>query len=149
MLTAIYLRIPIVFMMKKEMFWWPASLLWYRLGGFPIDRSQRKAIVPTMVQAFREYDRMVLVVTPEGTRSAVPHWKSGFYWIAVHAGVPIKLLWIGNKDRVAGMGPLFHPTGDIEADFAAIRAFYEQTLGQSMPNIVPPPGEEATGSHGG
>lgn len=141
LLTAIYLRIPIVFMMKKSLFWWPLSILWYRLGGFPIDREQRKQIVPTMVRAFAQYDRMVLVLTPEGTRKKVEHWKSGFYWIAVQAGVPIRLLWIGNDERIAGMGPLIHPTGNIHADFARIRAFYEETLGRPMPNIKPPPSE--------
>ena len=142
LITAIHVRIPMVFMMKKEAFWWPARVLWYALGGFPIDRAQRKDIVPTMVRAFSEFNRMALVITPEGTRDNVSQWKSGFYWIAVRAGVPIKLLWIGNEDRVAGFGPMFYPTGDIHADYAQIRAFYERTLGRSMPAIVPPPNSE-------
>jgi 1-acyl-sn-glycerol-3-phosphate acyltransferase len=139
LLTAIKVRIPIVFMMKRSVFRWPLTLIWRRFGGLPIDRGEHTNIVPMMAEAMKSAMRMALVITPEGTRREVGHWKTGFYWIAREAGVPLLLLWIGKRKRIAGFGPFLELTGDIDADFGRIRAYYEAMEGRPMPNICPPP----------
>ncbi len=74
----------------------------------------------------KERDELVIedYTTPEGTRSYAKRWKSGFYHIALEAGVPIILGYLDYKKKHAGIGPVFHPTGDYEKDLEEIQAFY-------------------------
>jgi 1-acyl-sn-glycerol-3-phosphate acyltransferase len=69
-------------------------------------------------------------MAPEGTRSKTGHWRSGFYHIADGAGVPIVLAYLDYGRKVAGIGPVITPTGDVEADMRKIRAFYAHITGK-------------------
>lgn len=94
-------------------------------GAIPLDRATSTDMAEQAVQLFAERDRLALVIAPEGTRKKVNRWKSGFYYIALDAGVPIALGFVDYKKREGGIDPqIIHPTGDLEADFEAIRAFY-------------------------
>lgn len=73
---------------------------------------------------FKERDPMFLALTPEGTRKLNPKWKMGFYHIAVEAKVPILLSYLDYKNKIAGVGPPFWPTGDIKKDLKEIEDFY-------------------------
>ena len=72
-----------------------------------------------------------LVVPPEGTRSKVRYWKTGFYYIALGAKVPIVMAYMDYSRKVSGLGPVFMPTGNIEADMEAIKAFYAPFKGKN------------------
>ena len=115
---------------KDTMFRWPVAGLWKELGGIPVDRRSRRNFVDQMVAAFLEHDEFILVIAPEGTRSKVGYWKSGFYYIALGAGVPIVLGFLDFARKVGGLGPAVVPTGDIRADFVAIREFYADKAGK-------------------
>ncbi|MCC6144706.1 MAG: 1-acyl-sn-glycerol-3-phosphate acyltransferase [Candidatus Hydrogenedentes bacterium] len=129
LLVAKAMQLPIVFTMKDTLFWWPLSLFWYRIGGIPINRRARTSAVDQMAQAFEEYEHLTLVIPPEGTRKKVKYWRTGFYWIAVKAQVPICMGFVNYEKKFAGLGPVFYPTGDIAADWKIIQAFYEEKLG--------------------
>jgi len=137
LLAAMALRFPMVFMMKKFWFFWPMGPVFRWLGGIPVDRSKNTNAVEQMVQAFQENAQLNLVITPEGTRKDVRYWKTGFYWIAAGAGVPILLGIINYKKKEAGVGILVYPTGNLEADFEIIRDFYEREAGMT-PRLRPP-----------
>lgn len=137
LLCASAIKTPIWFMMKHTHFWWPAGILWKFLGGVPINRSKSSGVVSQMAQAFKEREVLYLVIPPEGTRKEVHHWKTGFYHIAHAAGVPLWLWFIDYKNKRIGSGELMYTSGDIEADFEKIRAFYEKKFGP-MPNCRPP-----------
>jgi 1-acyl-sn-glycerol-3-phosphate acyltransferase len=117
-------------MMKDAWFRWPLGPLFRWLGALPIDRSRSRNVVAQSIEAFQKAPRMVLVVPPSGTRRKVQYWKTGFYRIACGAGVPIALGFLDYGRKVGGFGPLFHPTGDIERDMAAIRDFYRPIGGK-------------------
>ena len=68
---------------------------------------------------------------PEGTRSKVRYWKTGFYYIALSAQVPIVMAYMDYEQKISGLGPVFNPTGDIEADMVKIKAFYAQFKGRN------------------
>ena len=118
------MRAKLFWMTKESVFRWPfrGFLVW--LGGIPIDRSKPNGVVGQCVDLFGERDRLILAVPPEGTRKKVRAWKSGFYHIAVGAGVPIALGYLDYKRRRGGVGGLYHPTGDYEKDLREIQAFY-------------------------
>ena len=115
---------------KDSMFRWPWGGLWNRIGGIPVNRRSRNNFVDQMIEAFRQRDEMILVISPEGTRSKVGYWKSGFYYIALGAGVPIVLGFLDFGRKVGGIGLAIMPTGDIQADFTFIRNFYAGMKGK-------------------
>ena len=114
---------------KDSMFRWPVTGLWKQLGGIPVNRRSRNNFVNQMVTAFQQSEEMILIIAPEGTRAKAGYWKSGFYYIALGAGVPIVMGFLDFGRKVGGLGPAIMPTGDIRTDFVAIREFYADKTG--------------------
>ena len=96
-------------------------------------RNVRTEFVAQIVDQYNRLDQFVLTLAPEGTRRKTTYWKTGFYFIALGAGVPIALGFVDYAVRTVGIGPLVFPTGDIQADFDQIRAFYTTKTGK-FPN---------------
>ena len=119
---------------KKELFRGPLGPLMRFLGGIPVDRSVRTGFVGQMVHNFQTHEDFVVLIAPEGTRKFTDHWKSGFYHIAVQAGVPIALGFLDYPTRTVGIGDAFLPSGDPEADLERIRAFYADKRGRYPEN---------------
>lgn len=109
---------------KAELFRGPLGPFMRWLGGLPVDRHHPKGFVDQVVTQFAGTERLLLAMAPEGTRKPVQHWKSGFYRIALGAGVPIVPAFLDNAKREVGFSAPFWPTGDAEADLAALRALY-------------------------
>jgi 1-acyl-sn-glycerol-3-phosphate acyltransferase len=114
---------------KHQLFRWPLGWFFRWLGGMPVDRSASHNFVDQVVEVYRGSEKLALVMAPEGTRSKTDHWKTGFYYIALGAGIPILLGYLDYSRKEGGAGPLFYPTGDIEADFEKIREFYSTKRG--------------------
>lgn len=132
LMVAFALRLNIYWMGKSQIFKPPFCGLMMWLGGVPVRREAAHNLVAASVAALQSADGpLQLVVPPEGTRSKVRYWKTGFYYIALGAGVPIVMAYMDYGRKVSGLGPLFMPTGDIEADMAHIRAFYQPFQGKN------------------
>jgi 1-acyl-sn-glycerol-3-phosphate acyltransferase len=117
---------------KASIFRWPFGPLMRWLGGIPVDRSQSNNLVASSAQAIRDAaEPLQLIVPPEGTRSKTRHWKTGFYYIAHSAQVPIVMAYMDYANKRSGLGPLFEPTGDVEADMTKIKAFYQPFKGKN------------------
>jgi len=117
---------------KASIFRAPFGGLMRWLGGIPVDRSQSTNLVESSAQAIRDAEQALqLIVPPEGTRSKTRHWKTGFYHIALNAQVPIVMAFMDYANKRSGLGPLFEPSGDIDADMAAIKAFYKPFKGKN------------------
>jgi len=122
------LRLKASFIAKHTLFWWPLGPFLRSIGGIAIDRSRARGVAEDAVHAFAHAERLVLVIAPEGTRSRAERWKSGFYRIAERAEVPILPVAFDYSRKVIRLGPLFHPTGDYEADLRAIRSLYHRDM---------------------
>ena len=132
LMVAFALRLNIYWMGKRQIFNWPFGALMRWLGGIPVNREQSSNLVAASAAALRAADGPVqLIVPPEGTRSKTRYWKTGFYWIAHEARVPIVLAYMDYERKVSGLGPVFQPTGDVEADMAAIKRFYAPFKGKN------------------
>jgi 1-acyl-sn-glycerol-3-phosphate acyltransferase len=107
----------------------PLGMMMRWFGGIAIDRSKSHNTVEQMVSQFNGREDLVVIITPEGTRSKVKEWKAGFYHIAVGAGVPIYMAFVDTKTKVVGMGPAFYPTGDYAVDITSIMGFYADKTG--------------------
>lgn len=111
---------------------------WLRwVGGLPIDRRASRGFIGQMTDAFAGSDYMVLAITPEGTRSRTEHWKSGFYHIARAAQVPIVLAALDYRRKTVSAGERIMPTGDVDADMARIRAYFDDKQGKRPANQGP------------
>jgi 1-acyl-sn-glycerol-3-phosphate acyltransferase len=132
LMAAFALRLDIYWMGKEEIFKPPFRALMMWLGGVPVRRSQSNNLVAASAQALKDSTRpMQLVVPPEGTRSKVRYWKSGFYHIAQAANVPIILSYLDFGTKSLGLGPVLIPSGDLEADMVKIKAFYAPIRGKN------------------
>jgi 1-acyl-sn-glycerol-3-phosphate acyltransferase len=116
------LRLGARFVAKHTLFHWPFGPFMRWLGGVPVDREAGAGFVEDTVRVFREASQMVLVVAPEGTRRRTERWRSGFYWIAVEARVPILLVAFDYPKKRVIFGPLLQPSGDYEQDLARMRS---------------------------
>lgn len=132
LMVAFHLNLHVYWMGKASIFRWPFGGIMKWLGGIPVERSQANNLVAASVEAIRAATRpLQLVVPPEGTRSKVRQWRTGFYYIALGAGVPIVMAFMDYEKRLSGLGPVFMPSGDIEADMREIKAFYAPFKGRN------------------
>jgi 1-acyl-sn-glycerol-3-phosphate acyltransferase len=132
LMVAFALGINIHWMGKRQIFRWPFGALMRWLGGIAVNREQSTKLVAASAQVLREATGpLCLVVPPEGTRANTRHWKTGFYWIAHQAGVPIVMAYMDYPRKLSGLGPVFRPTGDVETDMAKIKAWYAQFKGKN------------------
>ncbi len=107
------------------------------VGGVAIDRSKSKDVVSAMVQAMQERDELLLVVSPPGTRSLREHWKSGFYYIAQRAGVPLVCSYLDYAKKEGGFGPTIPVTGNVKADMDRLREFYRDVTARYPEQMTP------------
>jgi 1-acyl-sn-glycerol-3-phosphate acyltransferase len=112
------------FLIKKEMFFFPFAYFLKYVGGYPVDRKKAQKLTDSLAQYIKEREQIILIVAPEGTRKYVQVWKRGFYHIAQKAEVPIALAYLDYQVRKGGIGPVFYPTGDYDADLQEIQRFY-------------------------
>lgn len=104
---------------------WPLGFIMRRLGGIPIHRSASHNVVSQIVKTFKDNDRLLLAMSPEGTRRKVDKWKTGFWYIAVQAGVPIQLVSFDYGRRMTECGPVIVPSDSIETDMERIQNYYK------------------------
>jgi len=132
LMTGFVLNLNLYWMGKASLFAPPFGPVMRWLGGIAVDRSKSNNLVAASAQALVEADGPVqLVVPPEGTRGKTRHWKTGFYFIALEARVPIVLAYMDYERKAAGLGPLFVPTGDVERDMEEIKRFYAGVKGRN------------------
>ncbi len=113
---------------KDTLFKWPFGDMMRRLGGIPVDRSKSNNMVDAMVEEFRNRDDFILTIPPEGTRGSVRQWRTGFYYIALKAKVPLIIGMMDYAKKTGGLGPSVKLTGDYKADMARISEFYHSVV---------------------
>lgn len=124
------LKVPFRFTIKKEWMKFPFNLFLGSVGGLGIDRSPKKpgdprpSMVDAMVELYKDDPKLVIMVTPEGTRSLRTEWKSGFYHVAKNAGVPICLGYLDYGKKEAGIGAKIFPSDDMHSDLQQVMNFY-------------------------
>jgi 1-acyl-sn-glycerol-3-phosphate acyltransferase len=137
LMVAFVLRLNVYWIGKASIFRFPFGPLMRWLGGIAVDRSKTNNLVAASAQAITDAQgALQLVVPPEGTRSKTRYWKTGFYHIAVTARVPIVMAYMDYERRISGLGPMFLPSGDIEADMVQIKAFYAPFKGKNATQFV-------------
>ena len=112
------------FMAKKSLFRWPWKNFLLDMGGVPVDRTANRNYVQAMIDEFNARKEFMLTIAPEGTRSTVRAWKTGFYHIAMGAKVPLVVGMMDYGTKTGGLGPATWPTGDYAADMKKVAEVY-------------------------
>lgn len=118
------------FVGKKELFKWPFGWYFRAVGGAALDRTPGQNKVEAIAKLFEGKDEFRLTLAPEGTRKKVEDWKTGFYYIAKTANVPIIMYTLDFKNKQNHISQPFYPTDDTEADFAFMKSFYQDVVGK-------------------
>lgn len=130
------LKIPVRYTVKKELLKFPLNIILNSLGAIGIDRSkkegssERLSMTEAMINLFNESDKLVVLVTPEGTRSYNQEWKTGFYRVAEGAKVPIYCGFLDYENKIAGVGPTVFPNGEVDIQIEEIKSFYRPIKGK-------------------
>lgn len=123
-----YSGIKIKFIGKKELFN-PFSAFFFRfLGGIPVDRGEKTNLVDSVVNLFHLNKIKILAIAPEGTRKNVKKWKTGFYYIALKANLPILMVSFDYKKKQVMINKKFFPTGNIKADFLKLEKMVSDVI---------------------
>lgn len=125
------LRLDVYWMGKASLFPPIFGSIMKWLGGISVNREKSENLVDATVEAFQTTSELIVIVPPEGTRGKVKRWKTGFYYIANGANVPICMGYLDFKKKIGGVGKTFHPTGDIEKDMLVIQEFYANISGKN------------------
>lgn len=120
------------FLMKSSWFFWPLGCFFRAIGGVPVYRGDKShgSLTEQLTERYRSSGRLVLAITPEGTRSRTDRWHTGFLRIARQADVPIVLGAIDFATKRVLIERTFTPTGDIDADLRTVKNYYRQFTGR-------------------
>lgn len=120
------LGLRVAFIAKHTLFFWPLGGFLRWLGGIPVNRAQPEGLAANMAAEFGRHEKLWLAITPEGTRREGARFKSGFYRIALAAGVPILPVYFNYRRRVTGFLPLVQPGEDVVAGVAQVRELLQR-----------------------
>lgn len=123
-------RIDAKFLGKEELFKGPFGFLFRWLGGYPVDRYNRSNLVDSVVKTFNDRETFGIALSPEGTRQRVDKLRTGFYYIALKAQVPIIMAGLDYQRKVAIFSSPFIPTGEKEQDLERIYSFFRPVMGK-------------------
>ena len=117
------------FVAKKELFFFPLNIFLKYFGAIPVERNSNSNSVELLAEKFRNKKIFRLGLSPEGTRKKVKKWKTGFYYIAIKASVPIISVSLNVIKREINISEPFYPTNDIKKDFSYLKKFFKGTVG--------------------
>ena len=120
----------IQFIGKKSLFKQPQGFFFKWLGGFPVDRTTSSNNVDFFLKKFKDNEHFILGLSPEGTRQKAEKWKTGFYYIAKGANVPVVSIALDYRDKTVTIAPPFYLTDEADKDIAQLRKFFNGILGK-------------------
>ncbi len=126
--------IPFHWVAKHTLFFWPLGIVMRFLGGIAVNRTVANNFVDEAATLFATHQHFVLAIAPDGTRSRAGYWKTGFYWIALKAQVPIAFGYLDYKNKMIGITEGILPSGDIDKDMQIMRDFFSCIQGKYPQN---------------
>ena len=119
------------FIGKGSLFKWPFGYFFKALGGTPVDRDKSTNMVAGVINIFKTKEEFRLGISPEGTRKKVDKWKTGFYYIAKGANVPIVMATLDFENKKIKISEPYYVTEDIHKDFKVFDNFYKDVKGKN------------------
>ena len=123
-------NLPANYIGKASLFKPPFGFIFRWLGGEPIDRNKSTNKVEAIVNIFNSRDHFILAMSPEGTRKKVTKWKTGFYYIAKGANIPIVMITFDFENKQVKISEPYYLTDNMEEDFKFFYKYYEGVIGK-------------------
>jgi 1-acyl-sn-glycerol-3-phosphate acyltransferase len=130
------LRLKPSVLIKSTLFVGPLGWFLRYCGAIPVNRTQANSLVNYIAGIYDERDEFVLIITPEGTRSANPNWKRGFHHVASTAKVPILVVYVDSAIKTIGIEGLMEPSDDVDGDIRQIKKFFDTKRGLKPNNYT-------------
>lgn len=124
------IRVKVSYIAKKALFKWPYGWFFRITGGIPVERKHNENQVEAIARLFSEREIFRIALAPEGTRKKVKKWRTGFYYIAKEANVPIVMFTLDYENKKSHFSEPFFPTDVIENDFKFMETFYKGVKGK-------------------
>ena len=134
--TVSVLRLQPSVLIKSSLFIGPLGWFLRYCGAIPVNRTQANSLVDYITGIYTERDEFVLIITPEGTRSANPNWKRGFHHVATKAEVPILVVSVDSTKRVIAIEGLMEPSDDVAADILKLKQLFDSKSGLKPKNYA-------------
>lgn len=125
------LKLKVNYLAKKELFTFPLSIILKATGGIPVERSKKQNLTDTLISKFNNNKELLIMIPAEGTRKLVSKWKSGFYFTALGANVPVLPGYLDYEKKEAGFGEPIYLSGNQEIDMARFKEFYKDKKGKN------------------
>ncbi len=124
------MKLPIRFLIKKDWLkYFPLRNILLSAGALGINRAKNNTMVDSLVELIKtSNENMAVLITPEGTRKRACKWKTGFYYAALQAKVPIFLAHLDYSKKLAVLGPSFMPTGCYKSDMQIVKEHYKDVV---------------------
>jgi 1-acyl-sn-glycerol-3-phosphate acyltransferase len=122
------------FVGKKELFAWPFGYYFRAVGGVALDRTSGQNKVEAIAKFFEDKDEFRLTLAPEGTRKKVKDWKTGFYYIAIKANVPVIMFTMDFEHKTNNISEPYYLTGNFEKDMSYMKSFFKGVKGKIEAN---------------
>ncbi|MDG1164747.1 MAG: lysophospholipid acyltransferase family protein [Porticoccaceae bacterium] len=130
------LRLKPSVLIKSTLFVGPLGWFLRYCGAIPVNRTQANSLVNYITGIYDERDEFVLIITPEGTRSANPNWKRGFHHVASTAKVPILVVYVDSVIKTIGIEGLMETSDDVDGDIRQIKKFFDTKRGLKPNNYT-------------
>ncbi|MFZ5645332.1 MAG: 1-acyl-sn-glycerol-3-phosphate acyltransferase [Bacillota bacterium] len=130
------MNVKVKYLIKKSWMFFPMGLFFKATGALAVDRNKSSNMVNSIVELFNKSKELHILISPEGTRKTARKWKTGFYYLALGANVPIALSYLDYKKKIACIGPLIYPTGDFVRDMQPVLEFYRDITPKNPQNYV-------------
>ncbi|MFZ8200206.1 acyltransferase [Alteromonas portus] len=132
-------KLNINFFGKHTIFTPPLGAIVRRLGGIPIERSKAHGVVTSIANKIKQADHLILALAPEGTRSLIYPWKTGFMHIAREAEIPIQVIGLDYARKVIVLGPIIQKVTNIDEQMQTIYTFYDNVCAKYPKNCKTKP----------
>jgi len=123
-------KLNVRYLVKKELNFFPLSILLKNTGAIPVERSKKQNLTEQIIEKFNQSDELLVTFPAEGTRKRVEKWKSGFYFAALGANIPILPGYLDYKKKEGGFGPPIYPSGNVEEDLLKLKNFFAEKTGK-------------------
>jgi len=126
---------PIKYIVKEELLQTPLGWFFKATGALGVSRDKSQNMVAQMVELLESSDNLCILLSPEGSRHASGKWRTGFYYAAMQAKVPIVMMSLDYKKKVAHVGSSFRPTGDYQQDMEQVKEYYRNITPKNVLRI--------------
>lgn len=127
--------LPANYIGKASLFKPPFGFIFRWLGGAPVDRSKSNNKVDAIIDLFNSRENFILGMSPEGTRKLIDPWKTGFYYIAKGANVPIVMVAMDFENKLAKISEPYYLTDNMDEDFKVFYNYFKGIKGKIPENF--------------